>query len=239
MAWERKPATLEYRFCHVIVKRLRCEQHGRKKIYRISHIESWMYELRKPHINWQLIPWELFKDDIREIAHASPHYSIGGRENEEVSKWVSRAWSSCPLLFSRGLGEDRDRAAFLRLGGLNKMPKFLARAAGASVLGGSGGMLPRKIFKMLLEWLKIHPNIADKVNSFIIYQANKHQIWTKITKQQTREKSQQLLFSTLTNLNQWIYQSCENGFHFAGQVHSLHLEAELTYFICSCLVGLQ
>ena len=41
----------------------------------------------------------------------------------------------------------RDRAAFLRLGGLNKMPKaFLARAVGASVLGGSGGMLPRKKF---------------------------------------------------------------------------------------------
>ena len=45
----------------------------------------------------------------------------------------------------------RDSAAFLRLGGggLNKMPKaFLARAAGASVLGGSGGMFPRKIFKI-------------------------------------------------------------------------------------------
>ena len=37
----------------------------------------------------------------------------------------------------------------LRLGGLKRMPKaFLARAAGASVLGGSGGMLPRKIFKI-------------------------------------------------------------------------------------------
>lgn len=45
-----------------------------------------MYELRKPHLNWQLIPWEFFKDDIREIAHVSTHYSIGGRENEEVSK---------------------------------------------------------------------------------------------------------------------------------------------------------
>ena len=45
--------------------------------------------------------------------------------------------------------QHRDRAAFLQLGGLNKMPKaFLARAAGASVLGGSGGMLPRKIFKI-------------------------------------------------------------------------------------------
>ena len=43
----------------------------------------------------------------------------------------------------------RDRAAFLRLGGLNKMPQaFLARAACASVLGGSGDMLPRKIFKI-------------------------------------------------------------------------------------------
>ena len=41
----------------------------------------------------------------------------------------------------------RDRAVFLRLGTLKRMPKaFLARAAGASVLGGSGGMLPRKIF---------------------------------------------------------------------------------------------
>ena len=38
---------------------------------------------------------------------------------------------------------------FCDWGGLNKMPKaFLARAAGASVLGGSGGMLPRKIFKI-------------------------------------------------------------------------------------------
>ena len=43
---------------------------------------------------------------------------------------------------------SRDRAAFLRLRGLNKMPKaFLARAACASFLGGSGGMLPRKIFE--------------------------------------------------------------------------------------------
>ena len=34
-------------------------------------------------------------------------------------------------------------------GRLNKMPKaFLARAAGASVLAGSRGMLPRKIFKI-------------------------------------------------------------------------------------------
>ena len=33
--------------------------------------------------------------------------------------------------------------------GLNKMPKaFLARAAGVNVLGGSGGMLPRKVFKI-------------------------------------------------------------------------------------------
>ena len=31
--------------------------------------------------------------------------------------------------------------------GLNKMPKaFLTRAAGASIVGGSGGMLPQKIF---------------------------------------------------------------------------------------------
>ena len=59
------------------------------------------------------------------------------------------------------------------------MPKaFLARAAGASVLGGSGGHAsPKNFFKyMLLEWLKIHPNIADTVNYFIIYHANKHQI---------------------------------------------------------------
>ena len=47
---------------------------------------------------------------------------------------------------------------------------------------------------------KIHPNIADTVNSFIIDQAN---IWTKITKHQTHGKSQWLL----VNLNQWIYQS--------------------------------
>ena len=34
-------------------------------------------------------------------------------------------------------------------GGLNKIAKaFLARAAGASVLGGCGGMLPRKKFKI-------------------------------------------------------------------------------------------
>ena len=76
----------------------------------------------------------------------------------------------------------------------------------------------------------MHPNIADTVNSFIIYQANKHKIWTRITKHQTQGKSQ-LLFSTLTNLNQWIYQSCENGFHFAGQIHSLHLEAEFYLFL--------
>ena len=35
------------------------------------------------------------------------------------------------------------------IGGLNKMPKaFLMRTAGASVLGRSGSMLPRKIFKI-------------------------------------------------------------------------------------------
>ena len=93
---------------------------------------------------------------------------------------------------------------------------------------------------MLLEWLKIHPNIADTVNSFIIYQANKHQIWTKLTKHQTQGKFQQLLFSTLTNLNQWIYQSCENGFHLAEQIHSLHLEAEFYLFLpCGYAIKLK
>ena len=93
---------------------------------------------------------------------------------------------------------------------------------------------------MLLEWLNIHPNIADTVNSFFIYQANKHQIWTKITKHQTQGKSQQLLFSTLTSLNQWIYQSCENGFHFAGQIHSQHLEAEFYLFLpCGYAIKLK
>ena len=52
-----------------------------------------------------------------------------------------------------GVDNIRDRAAFLRLegggGGLNEMPKaYLAPAAGASVLGGYGGMLPRKICKI-------------------------------------------------------------------------------------------
>ena len=64
----------------------------------------------------------------------------------------------------------RDRAAFLRLGGLNKMPKaFLARAAGASVLGGSGGMLPRKILKINASRMaKIHPNIAESEFSYYL-----------------------------------------------------------------------
>ena len=40
-------------------------------------------------------------------------------------------------------------AQHFAIGGLNKMLKaFLARATGASVLGGSGGMLPHKIFKI-------------------------------------------------------------------------------------------
>ena len=61
-------------------------------------------------------------------------------------------------------------------GGLNEMPKaFLAHAAGARVLGVRGHASPEN-FYMLLEWLKIHPNIADTVNYFTIYQANKHQI---------------------------------------------------------------
>ena len=46
--------------------------------------------------------------------------------------------------------EVSDRPAFLRLGGLNKMPKaFLERAPQAQASeGGSGGILPRKIFKI-------------------------------------------------------------------------------------------
>ena len=61
-------------------------------------------------------------------------------------------------------------------GGRNEMPKaFLAHAAGASVLGVRGHASPEN-FYMLLEWLKIHPIIADPENSFIIYHANKHQI---------------------------------------------------------------
>ena len=41
----------------------------------------------------------------------------------------------------------RDRAAFLQLGGLNKMAKaLLGRAAGASVLGESGDMPPPENF---------------------------------------------------------------------------------------------
>ena len=46
----------------------------------------------------------------------------------------------CYSMSSKGV-LGRDRATFLRLGGLNKMTK-------ASVLGGSGGMLPRKMFKI-------------------------------------------------------------------------------------------
>ena len=54
---------------------------------------------------------------------------------------------------------------------------FLARDAGASLLGGSGECSPGKCLKqMLLEWLKMHPNILDTVNYFIVYKANKHQI---------------------------------------------------------------
>ena len=109
----------------------------------------------------------------------------GGVSRSSIVQWLIRDFKL------------RDRAAFLRLGALNEMPKaFLERAVGASVLGGSGGMLPREIFKLnASKMLKIHPNIADTVNSFIIYQANKHQIWTKITKHQTQGKFQQLLLA--------------------------------------------
>ena len=45
------------------------------------------------------------------------------------------------------------------------LKSFLARAAGASVLGGPGACSPGNVLKeMLLKWLKIHPNTADTVN---------------------------------------------------------------------------
>ena len=58
------------------------------------------------------------------------------------------------------------------------MPKaFLARAVGTSVLGGSGGMLPRKIFKLNASSVaKNTSQYSRHSESFIIYQANKHQI---------------------------------------------------------------
>ena len=66
---------------------------------------------------------------------------------------------------------SRDRAAFLRLRGLNKMPKaFLVRTEGASVLGGFRGHAPRKIFKINAS------RMAKNTSQYIIYQANKHQI---------------------------------------------------------------
>ena len=57
------------------------------------------------------------------------------------------------------------------------MPKaFLARGR-CKRPRGIRGHAPPEIFlkQMLPEWLKMHPNIADTVNYFIIYQANKHQ----------------------------------------------------------------
>ena len=79
------------------------------------------------------------------------------------------------------------------------MPKaFLALGAGASVLGGSRGMLPRKIFEINASRMAKNASQYSRhsrgggggVNSFIIYQANKHRIWTKIIKHQTQGKSQ-------------------------------------------------
>ena len=71
---------------------------------------------------------------------------------------------------------NRDRAAFLRLGELNKMPKaFLALAAGASVLGGSGGMLRRKIFPINASRIAKNTSRYSRHGEFF-YQPNKHQI---------------------------------------------------------------
>lgn len=64
----------------------------------------------------------------------------------------------------------RDRAAFLRLGGLNKMPKvFLARAAGASVLMGSGGMLSRKFFKINASRMAKNASQYSRHNELFYY----------------------------------------------------------------------
>ena len=64
----------------------------------------------------------------------------------------------------------RDRAAFLRLGGLNEMPKaFLARAVGASVLGGSGGMLPRKFFKLNASRMAKNTSQYSRHSEFFYY----------------------------------------------------------------------
>ena len=64
----------------------------------------------------------------------------------------------------------RDRAAFLRLGGLKRKPKaFLACSAGASVLGGLGGMLPRNIFKINASRMAKNTSQCSRHSEFFYY----------------------------------------------------------------------
>ena len=109
-----------------------------------------------------------------------------------TEKWLYHARKTRPVFqFSTPLpGTAQHFCVLGGGGGQNKMPKaFLALAAGASVLGGSRVMLPRKIFKINVSRTAENTSWYTSRHSEFFYQANKHQIWTKITKHQTQGKS--------------------------------------------------
>ena len=65
--------------------------------------------------------------------------------------------------------EQGPRSSFA-IGGLNKMPKaFLARAAGTSVLGGSGGMLSWKIFEINASIMAKNTSQYSRHSEFFFY----------------------------------------------------------------------